>query len=116
MQTAEFKVVGALVDQTKPKGLKYTGNATVYYGTPAFRKVLEEYKRTGRFPEISFQIENGDPGSTVGKQITAVYGVVLTKIPIAMLDDSADSLQEEISFTATDYETLQHFVAPSKLG
>lgn len=116
VQTGEFKVVGALVDQTKPKGLKYTGNATVYYGTPAFRKVLEEYKRTGRFPEISFQIENNDPGSTVGKQITAVYGVILTKIPIAMLDDSTDSLQEEISFTATDYETLQHFAAPSKLG
>ena len=45
VQTDEFSVVGSVVDQTKVRGLKYSGTATVYYGTPAFLKILMEYKR-----------------------------------------------------------------------
>ena len=117
VQTSDFAVVGSLVNQTKPKGIKYSGSATVYHGTPAFRDILIEYKKTGRFPEISFQITNNDKGSTVGAKVTAIYGVILTKVPIAMLDDAADYLQEEISFTYTDFEELQKFnAAPAQLG
>lgn len=116
LQTSEFPVVGALVNQTKVKGVKYSGTLTIYYGTPEFLKILDEYKRTGRFPEINFQVTNQDRGSSVGAQTVAIYGVVLTKIPIAMLDDSVDYLQEEIPFNFTDYETLRAFNAPSQLG
>lgn len=117
IQTADFKVVGSLVTQTKVNGVKYSGTATVYYGTPTFLKILQEYKRTGRFPTINFQVENDDKASSMGAQIMAIYGVVLTKIPLALLDDSADTLQQEISFTHTDYEVLQWFNdAPEQLG
>lgn len=117
VQTDEFPVVGFVVDQTKVKGLKYSGTATVYYGTPAFLKILMEYKRTGRFPLINFQITNDDKGSSLGSQVIGIYGVTLTKIPIALLDDSASNLQAEISFNFTDFEPLQHFKdAPAQLG
>ena len=80
VQTDEFPVVGSVVDQTKVKGLKYSGTATVYYGTPAFLKIL-------------------------------------TKIPIALLDDSTSNLQAEISFNFTDFEPLQYFKdSPEQLG
>lgn len=117
IQTSEFPVVGSLIDQTKVKGIKYSGTLTIYYGTPAFLDVLTEYKKTGRFPEIKLQVINNDKGSSVGSQTVAIYGVILTKIPIAMLDDSADYLQEEIPFNFTDYEVLQGFKsAPAQLG
>lgn len=117
IKTEEFPVVGSLVDQTKPGGIKYSGTATVYYGTPAFLKILQEYKRTGRFPAINFQIENNDKGSSLGTQNIAIYGVILTKIPIAILDDSSAQLQAEISFNFTDFEPLQQFNdAPAQLG
>lgn len=116
IQTADFPVVGALVDQTKVKGIKYSGTMTLYYGTPEFLEILSEYKRNGRFPEINLQVTNDDKGSTVGKQTVAIYGVTLSKIPIAMLDDSADYLQEEIPFMFTDYEPLRTFNAPAQLG
>lgn len=115
-ETSEFPVVGALVNQTKVKGVKYTGTLTIYYGTPEFLEVLTEFKRTGKFPEINFQVTNQDKGASVGDQIVAIYGVTLTKIPIAMLDDSADYLQEEIPFTFTDFEPLTSFHTPSQLG
>ncbi len=114
--TAEFPVVGALANQTKVKGIKYSGTMTVYYGTSEFLDILSEYKRSGRFPEINLQVTNDDKGSTVGKQIVAIYHVTLGKIPIAMLDDSADYLQEEIPFTFTDFEPLKKFNAPAQLG
>ena len=100
--TSEFPVVGSLVNQTKVKGIKYSGKMTVYYGTPEFIEIL--------------QVTNRDKGTTVGEQVVAIYGVTLTKIPIAMLDDSSDYLQEEIPFNLTDFEPLASFVAPSQLG
>ncbi len=117
VQTDEFPVVGSIVDQTKVKGLKYSGTATVYYGTPAFLKILMEYKRTGRFPSLNFQVTNDDKSSSLGSQVIGIYGVVLTKIPIALLDDSTSNLQVEISFNFTDFEPLQHFKdSPDQLG
>ena len=116
VETSEFPVVGSLINQTKVKGIKYSGTLTVYYGTPEFLDVLSEYKRNGRFPEINFQVINQDKGSSVGSQVVAIYGVILTKIPIAILDDSADYLQEEIPFNFTDYEVLKGFGTPSQLG
>lgn len=115
-ETSEFPVVGARVNQTKVKGIKYSGTLTIYYGTPEFLNILTEYKRTGRFPEINFQVINKDEGTSVGNQVIAIYGVKLGKVPIAMLDDSADYLQEEIPFTFTDFEPLESFHAPSQLG
>ena len=50
IQTAEFPVVGALVNQTKVKGVKYTGSMTIYYGTNEFLEILTEYKRNHKFP------------------------------------------------------------------
>lgn len=116
IQTSEFPVVGSLINQTKVKGINYSGTMTIYYGTPEFINILSEFKRNGRFPEINFQVINQDKGTSVGGQIVAIYGVTLTKIPIAMLDDSAEYLQEEIPFNFTDYEVLKGFTAPSQLG
>ncbi len=117
IQKSDFSVVGSLVDHPKPKGLKYTGSATVYYGTPAFIRILSEYKKTGRFPSVNFQITNEDKGSSVGRQVVGIYGVIFDKIPIAMLDDSADELQLEVSFSFSDFEVLEQFKdAPDQLG
>lgn len=117
VQTADFAVVGTLINQKKPKGISYTGSATIYYGTPAFLKILQEYKRTGKFPTVNMQVINEDKSSSVGRQVTAIYNVIFDKIPIAMLDDSADHLQEEISFSFTAFEVLEAFKdTPAQLG
>ena len=117
IQTGEFKVVGALTEQEKVKGLKYSGSATIYYGTPTFLTLLSEFKRTGKFPTINFQITNDDPSSSLGTQTVVLYNVILKKIPIAVLDDSAESLQIDIEFTFSVFEVLKSFNSqPSQLG
>lgn len=116
-QEADFPVVGTNITQKKTKGVTLTGTATIYYGTPVFLEMLQEYLKTGKLPYFTFQITNEDKGSTVGKQVVALYNVKLTKVPIAILDDSADYLTSEISFSYTGLEVLTPFnQSPAQLG
>lgn len=114
---ADMKVVGTNRTQKKTTGVTMTGTATIYYGTPHFLRILKEYLQTGKFPEVSFQITNDDPSTSVGVQTVAIYGVKFSKIPIAILDAEADFLEEEIGFSFTDVEPLSEFAdAPAQLG
>ena len=114
---ADMKVVGTNRTQKKTTGVTMTGTATIYYGTPHFLRILKEYLQTGKFPEISFQITNDDPSTSVGVQTVAIYGVKFSKIPIAILDAEADFLEEEIEFSFTDVEPLSEFAdVPAQLG
>jgi len=116
-QTADFNVVGTNITQKKVKGVTMTGSATVYYGTPVFLEMLSEYLKTDRLPYFIFQITNDDQGTSIGRQVVALYNVKLDKVPIALLDDSADYLTAEITFSFTGMEVLEGFKrVPDQLG
>lgn len=115
-QEADFKVVGTRLVQKKTTGVQLTGSATIYYGTPEFVKLVENYLKTGALPYFTIQVTNDDPGTTVGRQTIAFYNVKLQKVPIAMLDADTDYLSEDISFSFTSFEILESFHAPEQLG
>ena len=115
-QESDFNVVGTNLVQKKTKGVTLTGSATVYYGTPEFLNMLKTYLKTGALPYFTIQITNNDEGTTVGSQTVALYNVKLSKLPIAILDDSADYLSMDISFSFTNVEILNAFGAPVQLG
>lgn len=115
-QEADFKVVGTTLVQKKTTGVSLTGSATIYYGTPVFLEMLQEYLKTGRLPYFTFQIENDDPSTSVGSQVVALYNVKLSKVPVAILDADAEFLEEEISFSYTSLEVLKAFNSPAVLG
>ncbi len=115
-QESDFKVVGTTLVQKKTTGVTLTGTMTIYYGSPLFIKLLNEYLKTGKLPYFTLQITNDDPGTTVGKQIVALYNCKLSKVPVAMLDADADWLEEEVSFSYTGIEVLNYFNDPTALG
>jgi type VI protein secretion system component Hcp len=115
-QESDFKVVGTTLVQKKTTGVTLTGSMTIYYGSPLFIKLLNEYLKTGKLPYFTLQITNDDPGTTVGKQIVALYNCKLSKVPVAMLDADADWLEEEVSFSYTGIEVIYYFNDPSALG
>lgn len=115
-QESDFTVVGTNLVQKKTKGVTLTGSATVYYGTPEFLNMLKTYLKTGRLPYFTFQVTNEDEGSTIGSQTVALYNVKLSKLPIVILDDSADYLSMDIAFSFTNVEILNAFGAPAQLG
>ena len=89
---------------------------TIYYGSPYFIKLLQDYLKTGKLPYFTLQIVNEDPGTTVGKQTVALYNCKLSKVPVAMLDADSDWLEEEVSFSYTGLEVLDYFSDPATLG
>ena len=115
-QESDFKVVGTTLVQKKTTGVTLTGSMTIYYGTPYFLKLLQDYLKTGKLPYFTLQIVNEDPGTTVGKQTVALYNCKLSKVPVAMLDADSDWLEEEVSFSYTNLEVLDYFNDPAALG
>lgn len=114
---ADFKVVGTLTVQKKTTGISYSGTMTVYYGTPHFLKLLQEYRKTGKLPYFTIQITNNDPSSSIGSQTVVLYNVKLQKLPIAKLDADSDTLDMEVGFSFTDVEVLSYFAdSPSQYG
>lgn len=90
---------------------------TIYYGTPHFLRILQEYLKTGKLPYFTLQVTNDDPSTSVGTQTVAFYNVKLQKLPIAILDAEADFLEMEVSFSYTGIEVLNYFNdAPAQLG
>ena len=115
-QESDFKVVGTTLVQKKTTGVTLTGTMTIYYGSPVFIKLLNDYLKTGKLPYFTLQITNDDPSTSVGKQTVALYNCKLSKVPVAMLDADSDFLEEEVSFSYTGLEVLNFFNAPSALG
>ena len=112
----DFKVVGTTLVQKKTTGLNYTGTMTIYYGSPIFLRMVETYQKTGKMTLFDIQVENEDPGTSIGKQTVVLMNCKLSKVPIAALDADADFLEEEVSFSYTGIEVLNWFTDPAQLG
>jgi len=115
-QEADFKVVGTRLVQKKTTGVVLSGSMTIYYGTPEFVALVEEYLKTGKLPYFTLQITNDDPATSVGAQTIAFYNVKLQKVPIAILDADIDFLSIDVMFSFTSFEILRAFNAPAQLG
>jgi thiol-disulfide isomerase/thioredoxin len=115
-QKADFKVVGTTTVQQKTTGAKKTGSMTIYFGTPLFIQMAQEYERNGKVIYFDIQVENDDPATSVGKQTVVYYGCSLDKIPLSMLDSDSDFLEEEVGFSFTSFEVLDNFNNPTNLG
>ena len=116
-QETDFKVVGTTLVQKKTTGVTLTGSMTIYYGTPHFLRLLQDYIKTGKLPYFTLQITNDDPATSVGTQTVVLYNVKLQKLPVAMLDADADFLEMEAGFSYTSLEVLNYFNdKPAQLG
>ena len=115
-QESDFKVVGTRLVQKKTTGVTLTGSMTIYYGTPYFLRMLQDYLKTGKLPYFTVQITNDDPSTSVGTQTVVFYNVKLQKLPVAKLDADADFLDMEVNFSYTNIEVLNWFKDPEQLG
>ena len=100
-QESDFKVVGTTLVQKKTTGVSLSGSMTIYYGSPYFLRLLQEYLRTGKLPYFTIQITNDDPTTSVGTQTVVFYNVKLQKLHVAMLDADSDFLEREVGFSYT---------------
>ena len=117
LQSQEMRVIGTRKIQNKNNGAKLTGSGNIYYGTNLFTDMVLEYINTGKMPTFDIQIENTDPTTTIGSQVMAYYGCMLTgTIPLSILNDEESMLNYDFNFTYTDTARMRAFNEPSNLG
>lgn len=116
LEESDLKVVGTRLVQKKTTGITFSGEMEIYYGTPEFKRLIQNYIKSGDLPYFTMQITNDDPATTVGVQTIVLYNVKLQKGILAILDADSDFLTESVSFSFTSFELLSEFNAPVDLG
>lgn len=106
----EVKTIGRRMAGSKASGMKGTGTLKIYYGYPLLAELLERFKKTGKPFYFDLLVVNNDPASSSGVQRVLAKDCLMDGLTLAKLDsDSDDPLEDEISFTFGDYDTLDKF-------
>ena len=107
----EFKAMGTRNVQNKTTGWTGTGSATVRYVSSRWAKMIEKYVKTGKDTYFTIVVTNEDPGSATGKQVLQVLGCNLDSVDLAKLDIDTEVLEQDVSFTFSDFNILQEFTS-----
>lgn len=106
---SEIPILGRRGKGNKTTGWKGTGSATLHYNTSRFRKLLYEYKETGKDVYFDIQITNEDETSKVGRQTVILKECNIDGGIIAKFDADAEYLDEDFDFTFEDWEMPEEF-------
>lgn len=107
-------ILGRTGKANRPTGWEGSWSAKMHYCTPIFRKILYEYKKTGKMPSFEIQVTNEDESSSVGRQTVVHKGCYIDDAILAKFDANADdTLAEEVSGTFDDFEIPEEFKMPT---
>lgn len=109
----EIRTLGKRGVQHKTTGWSGTGSMTIYYVTSDFIRMAKEYVKNGVDTYFTVTVENNDPTSTIGKQVTTLFNVNLDSIPVAKLDVEDAPLEADLDFTFDDLDVLEEFSLPN---
>ena len=105
----EVPILGKTGVGNKSTGWKGTGSATFHYNTSIFRKMMLEYKDTGKDVYFEIQITNEDPTSAAGKQTIVLMDCNIDGGILAKFDADGEYLDEDIDFTFEDFKMPETF-------
>jgi Phage tail tube protein len=109
----EGRTLGKRSVQHKAAGWTGTGSMNIYYVTSMFRRMLKEYKDTGKDTYFTITVETDDQGSTIGKQTTTLFYCNINSGLVAKIDIDSAALDEDIDFTFEDWDLLDEFQEPT---
>jgi hypothetical protein len=106
---SEIPILGKTGKGNKSTGWKGTGSATFHYNTSIFRKMLYEFKNSGKDIYFEIQVTNEDPTSSVGKQTVILKDCNIDGGLLTKFDADAEYLEEDLDFTFEDFEINHEF-------
>lgn len=112
-EKAERKALGRRGVQHKTVGWKGSGTMTITYATDMFRDMVLKYVRDGIDTFFDLQVINDDPQSELGQHETILIDCNIDSSLVALLDDSTEVLEEEVSYTFEDLDIPRKFSKPS---
>lgn len=110
LKVKEKRMLGKRMSQHKVVGAVGKGSATLYFMKGQHSQIAINYLKTGQYPNISLQIINDDPQSTVGRNNVILKNVIFAKSLLAALEeDSEDGITFDSDFTFDDADGLEFF-------
>ena len=109
INTTEVAILGQTGKGNKPNGWTGTWKATAYYNQSIIRKMLLEYKNTGKLMHFDIQVSNEDEGSVAGRQTTILKKCLVKGGVLAKFDADSNILEEDIEGTYDDFELPESF-------
>lgn len=109
-------ILGKTGKGNKSTGWEGTGKATFHYNQSIFRKMMYDYKETGKDAYFEIQVINEDPTTTVGKQEVIFLDCNVDGGILAKFDADGEYLDEDMDFTfddfsiPTEFENLDGFI------
>ena len=100
---SKIPILGKTGKGNKSTGWEGSGSATFHYNTSIFRKMMLDYKNTGKDVYFDIQIINDDPSSHAGKQEIMLLGCNIDGGVLAKFDADGEYLDEEMDFTFEDF-------------
>lgn len=105
----EVPILGKTGKGNKASGWKGTGSATFHYNTSIFRKMMLEYKDSGKDAYFEIQISNEDATSEAGRQTMILVDCNIDGGILAKFDADGEYLDEEMDFTFEDFKMPEAF-------
>ncbi|WP_066505570.1 phage tail tube protein [Abyssisolibacter fermentans] len=112
-EKSERKSLGRRGSQHKTIGWKGTGTLSITYATDLFREMILKYINEGIDTYFDLQVINDDPQSAVGQHETILIDCNIDSSIVALIDDSAEVLEEEVPFTFEDIDIPRKFKKPN---
>lgn len=106
---AKIPILGKPGKGNKAVGWEGTGKCTLHYNQSVFRRMMLEYKDTGKDVYFDMQIINEDPTSGVGRQEIMLIDCNIDGGILAKFDADAEYLDEEVEFTFDDFSMPEEF-------
>lgn len=105
----DVPILGKVGMGHKPAGGKGTWSGTAHYNQSIFRKIADNYQKTGVMPYFEIQVTNEDPTSAVGRQTIIHHDCLCDTFTLAKFQAGEELLDEELSGTFESWDMPETF-------
>lgn len=107
--SAEVPILGRTGNGNRSTGWKGTFSATMHYNQSIIRKIMENFKNTGKDTFFEIQITNEDPTSSAGRQTIVFINCKINGGILAKFDADGEYLDEDCDGTFDDFKMPETF-------
>jgi len=109
MNITDVPILGKVGMGHKAAGGKGTWSGTAHYNQSIFRKIADQYQKTGVMPYFDIQVTNEDPTSRVGRQTIIHHDCLCDSFILAKFQAGEELLDEELSGTFESWDMPEKF-------
>ncbi len=109
VKITDVPVLGKVGMGHKAAGGKGTWKGTAHYNQSHFRKIADNYQKTGVMPYFEIQVSNEDPTSAAGRQTIIHRDCICDEFLLAKFKAGEEILDEDLSGTFENWDMPETF-------